>query len=72
MEIIPPGDGRHVKNVLVILSLEKDLSIQIISKNLLTPIPGALSDKLPLVLNSQLARHHQVRIERAICINSED
>jgi hypothetical protein len=58
MEIIPLGDGRHVKNVLVTLSLEKDLSIQIISKNLLRSI-AATHQVIngAFVLNSQLARH---------------
>jgi hypothetical protein len=58
MEIIPLADGRHVKNVLVTLSLEKDLSIQIVSKNLLALIAPAhqVVDRA-LVLNSQLPRH---------------
>jgi len=44
--------------------LEKTFSIQIVSKNLLTPIaPASSDDKRPLVLNSQLVRHRQVLIQ---------
>jgi hypothetical protein len=43
-----------------------------IAKNLLTPItPAHQVNKSPLVLNSQLARHRQVPIEGAICVNSK-
>ena len=44
--------------------LEKTFSIQIVPKNLLTPIvPAHQMINSPLVLNSQLARHRQVLIQ---------
>jgi hypothetical protein len=44
--------------------LEKTFSIQIVSKNLLTPIaPAHQMINSPLVLNSQLARHRQLLMQ---------
>jgi hypothetical protein len=49
--------------------LEETFSIQIVPKNLLTPIaPAHQMINRPLVLNSQLARHRQVLMQTsALC-----
>jgi len=54
--------------------LEKTFSIQIVPKNLLTPIaPAHQMINSPLVLNSQLARHPpSFKCKPATCVNSED
>src|SRR5437773_1968911 len=52
----------------------ENFSIQIVPKNLLTPIaPAHQMINSPFVLNSQqLARHRQVLIQTRTCVNSED